>query len=399
LARLSLSGLLFITRISALRFNSTGFGEYQVARRTLAVIVFPLMCGIGISLPRYIARSLNRKEDIAAGLIGSTILGLGFQVLFTAFGIFRADDLGRMIFGSGDRTLLVRSLLMAVGGQFFHNMAYVVMRGLARYRSAAVLQVVNGVVVPLVGILRSNGSPTRALFIAAASWTILGVAAFVHFGLRWAHPIPPMHHVIRAMWRLAVFGFPRIPADVALFGLFALPSYAAVHRNDIVGAGLLSVGLSFIQGVASVFASAGFVLLPYWSRAVTEKEARRKARARMTLLLVFSGTFACAALVLLELSAKPAASFLLGPLAASDLGQIRVVMLGLIPYVTYLVLRDYFDAIATFPLNSLALTVAIAFEAALLFLSRFNVANATVGGFLALGVVMLVLWRVSERWS
>jgi O-antigen/teichoic acid export membrane protein len=208
-----------------------------------------------------------------------------------------------------------------------------------------------------------------------------------------------MHDVIRTMWRLAAFGFPRIPADVALFGLFALPSYAAVHRNDIVGAGLLSVGLSFIQGVASVFASAGFVLLPYWSRAVTEKEARRKARSRMTLLLVFSGAFACAALVLLELSVKPAASFLLGPLAASDLGQIRVVMLGLIPYVTYLVLRDYFDAIATFPLNSLALTVAIAFEAALLFLSHFNVANATVGGFLALGGVMLVLWRVSERWS
>jgi O-antigen/teichoic acid export membrane protein len=194
---------------------------------------------------------------------------------------------------------------------------------------------------------------------------------------------------------LFVFGAPRIPGEVALFGLFALPAYAAVHRNDIVGAGFLSVGLSLVQAIATVFAVTGFVLLPYWSRAAKSSDTRLVARKRIGMLMIASGLVAALAVVLLQVCLRPVVRLLLGPLAEAGLNNIRYVTFGTVPYVIYLVLRDYFDAISVFPMNTVALTAAIVVQAALLSGRWLSVPVATAGSFFALGLFMVALWAAS----
>lgn len=201
------------------------------------------------------------------------------------------------------------------------------------------------------------------------------------------------------MRELIVYGAPRVPGDMALFGLFALPAYAAVHRNDIVGAGFLSVGLSLVQAIASVFASAGFVLLPYWSRAAKNSAGLDIARKRIGMLLAMSVIVATFSMASLQLLLHPILRLLLGSLAGADGYNIRYVILGAVPYVVYLVLRDYFDAISVFPMNTLALGAAIGIQAFLLSISCLSIAAATAVSFFALGALMTALWAISLRLS
>jgi hypothetical protein len=114
------------------------------------------------------------------------------------------------------------------------------------------------------------------------------------------------------------------------------------------------------------------------------------------VLVIASGSVTALALVFLQLSLRSFARLLLGPLAEAGLNDIRHVTMAAVPYVIYLVLRDYFDAISVFPLNTVALTAAIMIQAALLSGGWLSVPIATAGGFLALGLFMLALWATAR---
>jgi len=312
-------------------------------------------------------------------------------------GTAASNPIGHWAFGSSSRQWLVLSLLLAVVGMFGVTLASAALRGLSRFRSAAMLQVVTGALVPLCGVLLAEAEVERALMFTAALWIAIGVVVFAGLGQEWPRPAPSIYQIQNGIRELLVFGAPRVPADVGLFGLFALPAYAAVHRNDILGAGFLSVGLSLVQAIATVFASAGFVLLPYWSRAARTSEALAAARKRTTVLVVTSGLVATFCLCLFELCLEPIARILLGPLANAGLHDMRYVMLAAVPYVLYLVLRDYFDAISIFPMNAVAVTSALLIQFALLNAGWLTVPVATATSFLALGLIMLALWSLTLK--
>jgi O-antigen/teichoic acid export membrane protein len=394
-----LCGLFLITRISATVFDAVGFGQYQVARRTLAVVASPLLCGIGVSMPRYIARGIGDRREVASWLLAGGSLAATFVAVFLVLGALWSAEIGRWTFGEAGGRRLVLALLLAVAGTFCCTLAYSAMRGLSRFRSAAALQVLGGALAPLAGILIAGGQVDRALAIVGGLGILIGGTVFFRVCRKWAHPAPSAAEIRGAVRALFIFGVPRIPGDAAIFGLFALPAYAAVHRNDIVSAGFLSVGLSLLQAIATVFAATGFVLLPYWSRAAMSADTGHRARKRIGMLLIASGLVTGLVLALIQVFLQPLVRLLLGPLAGAGLNDIRFVSLGAVPYVIYMVLRDYFDAMSVFPMNTVALTAAIVIQAVLLSRPWLSLPTATAGGFFALGLFMLASWAASLRLS
>jgi O-antigen/teichoic acid export membrane protein len=346
-------------------------------------------------MPRYIARDIGDKREVAKWLFSGVIMASLMLVVFLCLGILLSAQIGRWTFGNSGERWLVLALLLGVAGMFCTTLALSVMRGLSRFHAAAVLQVLNGVVVPLIGILCADGRVERALAIAGGLWIAIACVVFLRLFRQWAIPALSTSQVYGAIRSLFVYGAPRVPGDIALFGLFALPAYAAVHRNDMVGAGFISVGLSLVQAIATVFAATGFVLLPYWSRAGTSAEARLIAGKRVGMLVIGSGVVATLGLVLLQIFLRLLGRLLLGRLAGAGLHDIRYVMLGAVPYVIYLVLRDYFDAVSVFPMNTVALTVAIAIQVTLFSGHWLSVSLATLISFYALGLLMISLWAAS----
>jgi O-antigen/teichoic acid export membrane protein len=393
---LLLVSLLVVTRASASLFGPPGFGVYQVARRTLAVVSYPLMCGIGTSLPRYMARDAGNRRNIGSWLVAAAVVGLSLEVTFLGAAALRADWFGGWTFGEVSHRGLVFSLLIAIGGQFFYNLAYAALRGLTRFRSAAQFQVVNGAIVPIMSVLCAGGRVERALSITGIGWAVIGGAVFSWICRDFVRPFPAPSEVRISAWNLLVFGAPRVPGEIALFGLFALPVYAAVHRGDIVEAGLLSLGFSLIQLVGSFFAAAGFVLLPYWSRASQQLAAREKLRRWISILVAGSSFASVLGLAILHILLRPLTRLLVGGLADTSAHGIKCVTIGVVPYVAYLVLRDYLDAVSVFPLNTLALAAAISAQALLLRMPRISIPAATLVGFLVLGFSILFLWLGHE---
>ena len=394
---LLLCGLFLVTRISVHAFGAEGFGQYQVARRTLAVVAFPLMCGLGISLPRYIARDIAEIGEVTKWMVSSIALATMVVFGFLLLGIAGFEQIGQWTFGTGSEHRLVLSLLIAATGMFCATLATAAMRGLSRFHLAALLQVVNGAFVPLIAVLLAAGRVERALLISGGLWIVIAAIVFFCLSREWESSALTAHSVWGAVKELFIFGLPRVPGDIALFGLFALPAYAAVHRNDILGAGFLSVGLSLVQAIATAFASAGFVLLPYWSRAARSSNSLAIARKRTVKLIIVSCLVSTMLLGLLEIFLLPVVRLLLGPLAMAGIHSIRYVMLAAVPYVLYLVLRDYFDALTVFPLNTIALGVAILAQFALINVRQLSVPVATAISFLVLGLTMLVLWVIPMR--
>ena len=394
---LMLCGLFLVTRISVHAFGAEGFGQYQVARRTLAVVAYPLMCGLGTSLPRYIARDIAEKGEVTKWMVSSIALATMVVFGFLLLGVSGSAQIGQWTFGNGSQHRLVLSLLIAATGMFCATLATAAMRGLSRFHLAALLQVVIGACVPLIAVLLAAGRVERALLITGGLWIVIAAIVFFWLSREWESSVLTARVVWGAVKELFIFGLPRVPGDIALFGLFALPAYAAVHRNDILGAGFLSVGLSLVQAIATAFASAGFVLLPYWSRAAKSSDSLAIARKRTVKLIIVSCLVSTLLLGLLELFLLPVVKLLLGPLAAAGLHSIRYVMLAAVPYVLYLVLRDYFDALTVFPLNTIALGVAILAQFALINVRQLSVPVATAISFLVLGLTMLALWAIPMR--
>lgn len=392
-----LGGLFLITRISATIFSPIGFGEYQVARRTLAVVALPLLCGLGVSLPRYVARDIADEEAVGKWILSAFVLALALICSFLVLGAIWFGEIGRLVFGSSSRNSLTFALFLAVIGMFCATLAVAAMRGLSRFRFAAILQVVTGALVPLAGVTFCHGRVERAFHIAGALWIVIALGIFITLYREWVYPAIVLHKILKSIHELFIYGLPRVPGDIALFGLFALPAYAAVHRNDMVGAGFVSVGLSLVQGVATIFASTGFVLLPYWSRAAKSSKGLAVAKKRIGLLLGASVIVATLSMALLQIILHPVILVLLGPLANAGDQNIRYVIVGAVPYVVYLVLRDYFDAISVFPMNTVALGAAILIQAALLSVQGLSIPVATSASFFALGLLMTALWAVSLR--
>jgi O-antigen/teichoic acid export membrane protein len=393
---LMLCGLFLVTRLSVRAFGPEGFGQFQVARRTLAVVAFPLMCGLGISLPRNIARNINQPGEVTRWFVSSLLLAAALITSLLGLGLLMRQQLGGWTFGDA-RSSLVWPLLVSAAGMFFSTLASAAMRGLSRFRDAAILQVVNGALVPLFAVLTASGRVDRALSLTGVLWTLITLAVLFRLGRTWDYSRLNRSALASAIRELITFGAPRVPGDIALFGLFAFPAYASVHRNDILGAGFLSVGLSLVQAIATAFASAGFVLLPYWSRAAASAESRVIARKKTVKLLITSIGVSTCCLGLLQLFLPAVARLLLGPLAPAGLHQIRYVMLSAVPYVLYLVLRDYFDALTAFPLNTIALGIAILAQIAFLNLHWFSVPTGTAASFFVLGASMLALWAIPLR--
>jgi O-antigen/teichoic acid export membrane protein len=350
------------------------------------------MCGTGISIPRYLARAEGRKREVGEWLVAGASLGAGLQLAFLILAGLFATQLGRWTFGAASTTPLMASLLVATAGLFTHSLACAALRGLSRFQSANALQVANLAVAPLAGVLLARGQASNALFITGALWMAIGGAVFARIWQQWARPLPDARDTRLAFRKLVVFGAPRTPGDVALFGMFALPGYyAAVGRSDLADAGVLSFGMSLVQLVAAVFTAAGLVLLPYWSRASLRNPVGQ-TRNWITWLLIGSLLFAAGACALLQLWLRPISHLLLGSLADARIPQLRWILAGIIPYTIYLVLRDYLDAVSVFPMTTIALSSALLLELGLLQFTRLSIEAAIVGGFFALGVVTLALW-------
>ena len=388
-------------KLSAALLGPVGFGEYAVARRAQSILAFTLLCGLGISIPRYVAINVDAGPAPAPkGVYLAAGLSIAFPILliFACLASMGSHTLAGILFGSPQFEPLVTPVVLVTIGTCLHAMIYGYFRGSLAMGRANILQAVNAALVMPAALLMSQHSAARALALSGVGLVLICLL-YLLLLLRDDHFLnlsgAQVRHCARQLLR---YGVPRLAGEFALFGLFTVPTIIVVHRSGIKAAGFFSLGLSVVQLVGSLFSGLGILLLPLVGEMVGRKQWDRVERivaASLGLSIILAVAIAAA----LAVSMGLAISRFLGASFSPAVQGARVLLVGGVPFVAYLVLRNPLDAMSVWPYNSVNLSVALGLCVILLiFGGAFISAPGSVAlTFSVLGALSIFSWRSGLR--
>ncbi|MEO5902807.1 MAG: lipopolysaccharide biosynthesis protein [Gemmatimonadaceae bacterium] len=395
----TLSGVLLL-KFAASMLGPVGFGEYALGRRVVGLLYLPLIMGLGVAAPRYIAiaRGGVLKEyaessfafaTLTAGLLPALAVVLVMNLIPTLS--------SRLIFGSPALTHMIAPASIALAGITLHSMVYAIHRGRSEMGFANALQVANLGFVPLGAFILGQRTAAAVLAATGIGWLVTSGVGLLHLLFiernNWHGSVSVRQHLTV----LLRFGLPRVPGEFALVGLFALPSLIAVRTQGIVVAGQLSAAMSLLTIASGSFAPVGLVVLP---RASAQAAAGDIAGVRRLVLRILVGgiLLATAGVLIGELLIPPFIHWYFGPAFVAAIPVFRACLLGAIPYVVYVLMRSILDALDVRPINARNLMIALAvlvvlslIRSDIIWLAWSLVASLTLLGALTLREVYLRL--------
>lgn len=386
---------LLVFRLVADTFGPRGFGEYALARRTLAFLLPLGAIGLDIAIARFVAYAAGRENEQRAYLpaaLGLLAIAVGMQALvLLLFQGFWAD----LFFGSPAYSALVPPLAVLVGGNGLFAVAYGNFRGHLRIVEANALRVLVHAVLPAGAALMVRGSVAELLYVIGIGWAVLSAVALALTPMSLDRPVE------RAA-ELARYSLPRVPGDLLALVLFAVPGIIVAHVSDITVAGQVAFGVAALGMIASAVYPAGFVLLPVASRliaagSISQLRTQVFVMARIIVALIIAG------IAVFEVFAPQIVGIYLGPSFATSVSVLRVLMLGALPWGLYIALRSVIDARHRRALNAFNVAVSSAvFTAAMLVARTFTdpataVVPVFVGSLYVLGALTVTeVWRITR---
>jgi O-antigen/teichoic acid export membrane protein len=327
---------LAVFRIVADHFGPRGFGEYALARRTLAFLLPIGAIGLDIAIARYVAYAAGRPVEQRAYLPAALVLLAAAVGLQAAVLLAFRDFWAGLFFGSAAYVSLVAPMVVLVAGNALFAVAYGNLRGHLRITQANLLRVFVHALLPLAAALLIRDSVSSLLWVMGGGWVVLSGGALAATRMSIDKPM------LRAT-ELARYSLPRVPGDLLALVLFALPGIIVAHVADITVAGQVAFGIAGLGMIASAVYPAGFVLLPVVSRLLAAGSVERLraqvfgvARVVVALIVVSIAIF--------EVFATPIVSAYLGPAFAGSVTTLRILMLGALPWGIYISLRSVIDA-------------------------------------------------------
>ncbi len=385
---------LITLRLAALAFGTDGFGTYTVSRRCLSIIGFPALLGLGVSLPRYMgsSSSLSDKDNF---FLASIFLSIPSLSILPSVLLVAPTWAATFLFGDKSFSYMTAPLAAGVIGLNLYTVVYSYFRGQLRMWSANFLQCLAMGIVPPFSVVLSDGNVGLAITLLGVSWALLSLTILFLLLKR----IWPDRAITRVLWRnvkiLAGYGIPRIPAEFALFGLFAVPPLLIVRTAGIERAGFVSLGLTLVQAGGSMFATAGIILLPYLS-GLFIKGKMKEVRRLVGWTLGLSCGLVCLGVISFEIMAPQLVPAIMGKDFSAAVSSLNVLVLSSVPYVFYLMLRTPLDAVSKVPYNSLSLSAAFATVAVLIWLGNVICAElAILIGMTLLGSLSIASWHLA----
>ena len=353
---------ILVLRLAAQLLGIVGFGEYTLSRRAIALLYLPLVMGLGIAAPRYVAIARAgalpgySERSFAIATFAAGLLPTLIVILLMNLSTGAASAI---IFGTSSMARLVPGATVALGGVAVHAMVYAVFRGRGEMRMANSLQLFNNGVVPVAAFLLVSHDAATILTVTGTTWIVTSGIALVAVLILEERGAAPEHSLWEHLRLLLRFGLPRVPGEFALVGLFGLPALIALRVHGVVAAGQFSAGLSLLTIVSSVFAPVGLVLLP---RASAQAATGDLLGLKHFVVRMLAGgiILVVIAVIIGELLIPPFVGWYFGKDFVPAIPIFRACLLGAIPYVVYVLLRNVLDALDVRALNSRNLIVTLA---------------------------------------
>ena len=362
-----------VTKLLSNRLSIEDFGQYNVVKRSVQVLSFVMLAGVGIALPRYIPLYQKSEEPrpivplLAASLI--YILGVTLVVCLLC-GVF-SSEMQQLVLGEGNNTMLFVVALAYAFTLAMAQLAYAYYRGIGNFKwyNGANLLINLGIIVPLVAL------PMLTTMNVFTSWLIVTVVLVVFYFVREirtmgrsASPLategtqdfPVVRSAVREELRTIVkYSSGRMVADFFLFSLSAFPLIYISNSLGLQPTAYYSVGVTFVTMVTPLFSFMGIILLPYVSECIAKKEFRKADHFINRLLLLYvASSLAITAVLYLFTGFLTWLFFSSAYLITTDLS--RIMILAILPQTLYLLYRNPIDAVSVIPYNTIILGICLA---------------------------------------
>ena len=357
-----------------------------------------------MALARAQAGALTERERdayLCAGALLALLAGLVFAAAGAAFPSFWAQ----LLLTDARYAGVWLSILVMVAGNLVYSLVFAHLRGTSEIASANLWQLWAMAVGPLIVVgLTASREPVTVilLLLAAVSLTALvplltWLVRAVRRGIRPADVRPPLRALLR-------YSVPRVPGAAALACLSALGPFLAPYFGDLREAGYLVAAQSVLRVAEVSTAGFGLVVLPKVS-ALQARQQNHFLRERvedLVGLVLHLGLFAACQLAIW---APEIVRVWLGPEYHDAVPVVRALLVALVPYLGFTLLRSVIDGIEERPVNVWNLYAALAFTTVLSLasgaagLGAVGLALASAGGFALAGALTVNFLRRTLRFS
>jgi O-antigen/teichoic acid export membrane protein len=395
------SGVLVIGWLAA-SLGPVPFAVYALARRVSsaasAVSPGPLPLGLARALA---ASPEGRIRD--AYLWAGTLLAIGpalaMALIGAAFPAFWAD----LLLSDARYVPELLAVLALIVGNAVYSLVFARQRGTSRIRSANLWQLWVLAIGPVLVVrLLAGRSSVATILVLMAGLSLTSSVPLVSWLIRAARSGTHATAFRTPLVALFRYSAPRVPGGAALACLLSLGPLLAPYLGDLRGAGYLVAAQSVFRVAELGTAGFGLVVLPRVSALVAGQRGQflRERVEDLLGLVLHLGIFAACQLAIW---APEIVQVWLGPEYQEALPMIRVLLIALVPYLGYTLLRSVIDGMDDRPVNawnvygSLACTAVLSLVFGVSGLATLGLAMATAIGFVVLGALTFRFLRKRLR--
>ena len=158
-----------ILAISALKlattvFDPADFGLYNLVKRIIAMISYPLLVGLGISIPIYVAEAYLSTTAQARLITAAFFWWLLLTFILTVINLLVPDLFTKWVLGEGYE-YLSWPLVFGFSCLYLYTILYSSYRGEQNFGRANLFQILASGLFPLVALFLSGGVVERFFYI------------------------------------------------------------------------------------------------------------------------------------------------------------------------------------------------------------------------------------------
>jgi O-antigen/teichoic acid export membrane protein len=353
-----------INKLLANRLSIDDFGQYNVIKRSVQVLSFVMLAGVGIALPRYIP--LYRNDDpprrVAPLLSASLIYILGVSLVVFLLSMLFSTQMQDITIGKSGNLNLLLIVLAYAFVLAIAQIVYAYYRGLGDFKwyNGTQLATQLSIILPLVAL------PVLTVTGVFESWLVVTALLIAYLAGRelWQKryrllPIStPDSPISTHLKTIVKYSSGRLVADFFQFSLAAFPLIYISNVQGLQTTAYFSVGIFFVTMVTPIFSFMGIILLPYVSQAIARHEMAAANHLIRRLALGYVGaSLLISAVFLVFTRFLTTLLFTSDYLIATDL--TRIMVLSILPQAIYMLYRNTIDAVSVIPYNAIILAICI----------------------------------------
>jgi O-antigen/teichoic acid export membrane protein len=329
-------------RLAHESFGPDGFAEYALTRRSIAFLVPLFSLGLAVAIPKFVACHASKHRAASIRFLGGgLLLTAASMAVFLVIACVLPGPTSFLCIGDSHRQQLVLSLVPLVFGMILTASTSAYCRGRMWFHASNAIQFVCTGMITTVGLLFFSDVET---FLSGTGLAVCVVNAVIVAML-----LCTRSQWIDRRWHFAAarsllrFGAPRVPGDLAYYGLLAAPAIAAAQQAGVRIGGEIAYALTWIMLLSQLVAPLSMLLLPEASYLL-QTGRPRALRRRMVKLLAFSLGVTCVAVGVLIYLAPTLLALHLGSHTPTLLHHVRALLVGAIPLNVFICVRSAIDA-------------------------------------------------------